>query len=144
MNVLALIFKCICAWKHAFNTYLHNNNNVSCIHFYFVKNHIWKLHRNLNVTKIIPKNKCFFEYFPLGFWSFCHKSLSFEEVYIPFKCFSFFSNLVLFFQKLSKFVDPLSFNIIFRFDLHHIQMDATQFSYWHGVLMYITTNHSSY
>ncbi len=32
-----------------------------------------------------------------------------------------------FFQKLSKFVDPLSFDVVFRFDLHHIQMDATLF-----------------
>jgi hypothetical protein len=84
----------------------------------------------------------FLNIFHLVFEVFCHQSLSFEEVYIPFKCFAFFSNLVLFFQKLSKFVHPLSFNIIFRFDLHHIQMDVTQFSYCHGVLMYITTNHN--
>ncbi len=37
MNVLALTFKCICVGTHAFNTCLHNNNNVGCIHVYFVK-----------------------------------------------------------------------------------------------------------
>jgi hypothetical protein len=52
----ALTFKCICTITHAFNTWLHNNNNVGCIHLYFVKNHIWKLHENWNVTKITPKN----------------------------------------------------------------------------------------
>ncbi len=38
-----------------FNTCLHNNNNVGCIHLCFVKNHTWKSHHNWNMTKIKPK-----------------------------------------------------------------------------------------
>jgi hypothetical protein len=37
--VFALTFKCICVRTHAFNTCLHNNNNVGCIHLCFEKNH---------------------------------------------------------------------------------------------------------
>jgi hypothetical protein len=40
-----------------------------------------------------------------------------------------------FFQELSKFTNPLSSNVIFRSNLHHIQMDATLFSYCHRVLI---------
>jgi hypothetical protein len=36
---------------------------------------------------------------------------------------------------LSKFTNLLSSNVIFRSNLHHIQMDATQFSCYHGVLV---------
>jgi hypothetical protein len=43
---------------------------------------------------------------------------------MPFKCFTLFLNL--FFQELSKLIDPLSFDVVFRFDLHQIQMDVTQ------------------
>jgi hypothetical protein len=41
-----------------------------------------------------------------------------------------------FFQELSKFANPLSSYVIFRSDLHHIQMDATLFSYCHRVLIH--------
>jgi hypothetical protein len=40
-----------------------------------------------------------------------------------------------FLQELSKFADPLSFDVVFRFDLHHIQMDATLFSCYHRALI---------
>jgi len=39
-----------------------------------------------------------------------------------------------FFQELSKFIYSLSSNAIFKFHLHHIQMDVAQFSCCHGVL----------
>ncbi len=73
----------ICSWMHLpwFSSafvleHMHlalasNNNNVSCMHLYFVKNHIWILHRNLNVTKIIPKNNGndIFIHCNITFWS---------------------------------------------------------------------------
>jgi hypothetical protein len=54
-SVFALTCNYICARTHAFNTYLHNNNNMGSIHSYFVKNQTFKSHQNWNMTKIKPK-----------------------------------------------------------------------------------------
>jgi hypothetical protein len=75
-----------------------------------------------------------FPFFLMFFLSFCHHSFSLLKRSISFECFFFFSNLD-FFQKLSKFDDHLSHHVIFSSNLHHIQMDVTQFSYYHGVLI---------
>ncbi len=58
----------------------------------------------------------------------------FELWSIHVKCFILFK-FRFFFQKLSKFIDPFNSDVIFRFDLHHIQMDATLFSCCHKVLI---------
>ncbi len=62
---------CICVGTHAFNTCLHNNNNVGCVHLWLVKNHTWKSHQNWNMTKIKPKtngNNVVFVHFNTTFW----------------------------------------------------------------------------
>jgi len=48
--------------------------------------------------------------------------------------FYFLFKFRFFLQLLLKYVDPLSIDVVFRFDLHHMQMYAIQFAYCHGVL----------
>jgi hypothetical protein len=73
--------------------------------------------------------------FHLFFKAFVIIALTVWTLVNTFQMFYFLFKSRFFIQKFSKFVDPLSFDVVFRFDLHHIQMDATLFSYYHRVLI---------
>jgi hypothetical protein len=74
--------------------------------------------------------------FHLFFEAFCHHNLNLLKRSIPFKCFTFFSNLNCFSKSYQSFLILWAMiHVVFRFDLHDMQMDATQFSCCHGVVI---------
>ncbi len=78
----------------------------------------------------------FLKPFHFFFETFCHQSFNLLKRSIPFKWFTFFSNIYCFSKSFQSFlVLWAKIHVVFRFDLHHIQMDATQFSCCHGVVI---------
>jgi hypothetical protein len=70
----------------------------------------------------------FLKPFHLYFEAFCHHSFNLLKRSIPFKCFTFFLSLDCFSKSYQSFVILWTMlHVVFRFDLHHIQMDATHF-----------------
>jgi hypothetical protein len=107
MSVFALTFNHICAITHAFNTYLHNNNNVGSIHLYFVKSQTWKSHQNWHMTKIKPKKNgknVVFIHSNITFW-ITNKSNHFMS-YFLLPCFTYMSNKL---HPIKTLVDPIHF-----------------------------------
>jgi hypothetical protein len=75
------------------------------------------------------------EFFHLFFEVFVIIALAFWTYINTFQMFYFISKSRFFLQKLSKFVDPLSSDVVFKSSLHHIKMDVTLFSCCHKVII---------
>ncbi len=77
----------------------------------------------------------FLKLFHLFFEAFVIIALAFWSFINTFQMFYFLSKSRFFLQKLSKFVDPLNSDVVFRFSLHSIKMDVALFSCCHKVLI---------
>jgi hypothetical protein len=73
--------------------------------------------------------------FHFCFEAFVIIALAFWTLVNTFQMFHFLFKSRFFFQDLSKFANPLNSNVVFRSNLHHIQMDVTLFSCYHRVLI---------
>ncbi len=106
--------------------------NTLC--FLLVTPHKDGLYYSIEVLFSIILN-VFLKHFHLFYEGFVIITLTFWTLVNTFQMFYFHFKSKFFFQKLSKFTNPLSCYVIFKFDLHHIQMDVAQFSCCHGVLI---------